>query len=88
MLQGLTPDMARVAGCMYRRDNSRITPELYDLIAPPTRDVVRAPNDLKVMICKLRKHLAPGSIQTLWGAGYQLTASGRASLATMLGEAA
>lgn len=44
-------------------------------------------NLVKTYACHLRKALGRNAIQTAWGEGYSLSASGRARVAEILGEA-
>lgn len=71
-LYGVTVQQARLlAYIAIRREVSRT--DLHALTGEPGRDVTTVMKTVDVQICKIRKHIVPLVIETVWGRGYRIT---------------
>lgn len=84
-ISGVTPFMDKLLRVLYKRKEVVTKQALYEIacldkLDPPTQKVI------DVQLCKLRKHLPPGSLETFWGRGVQLTPVGRQFLKQKIEE--
>ncbi len=83
---GLTPQEFAIVCCLAKHDLAS-NELLLKALAACARSSFRDPKIVTVLVCRIRKKIAPHGfkIETVYGAGYQLCAAGREAVASVVG---
>lgn len=86
---GLSPACARIVLALYSRRGRVVSRFTLDDLLPNVHGHERESTSIVgVLICRIRKLLPEGGLETLWGKGYSLTPGGMAWVADKLPAAA
>lgn len=85
----LSPGVAHVVRALYASKGRTVTHlQLLEAIPSPAELEDRSQSNVGTLVCRARKRLGAGAIESVWGRGYRMTEAGMATVTSILAPSA